>query len=130
MDPIANMITAIRNAQAVKKDTVKIPYSKINYNIALILKQEGFIQSVEKKEKKNAAPFMLVALKYTSLGAPLIQGFAKISKPGQRIYVKSNKIHHVKAGYGQSIISTSHGLLTGREASKKQLGGEHIANIW
>lgn len=130
MDPIANMITIIRNAQAVKKEMARVPYSKINYNLALILKQEGFIHGVEKKDKKNSVPSMTISLKYTEDSKPFIQGFRKISKPGQRLYVNTREIPKIKSDYGQAIISTPQGLLTGRDAKKKKLGGEYIADIW
>ncbi|OGZ61338.1 MAG: 30S ribosomal protein S8 [Candidatus Spechtbacteria bacterium RIFCSPLOWO2_01_FULL_46_10] len=130
MDPIADMITSIKNAQAVKKETVKVSYSKIKHNLALILQKEGFVGDVEKKEKKNFPPFLIIRLKYTESGEPAISGAKKISTPGQRIYIKARDIGKIKGGYGRTVISTPQGLLTDGEAKKQKVGGEHIANIW
>lgn len=127
MDPISDMLTSIRNAIAVKKSTVFVPFSKLKYEIAKLLEKEGFVEKIRKKGKKRV--FIEIDLKYSQEG-PVIQGIKRISKPGQRIYLPYTKIKKVKAGYGIAIISTSRGLMTDREAKKRKLGGEIICEIW
>ncbi|MEK7519453.1 MAG: 30S ribosomal protein S8 [Patescibacteria group bacterium] len=136
-DPITDMLNRIRNAQAVLKDQVALPFSKIKYEIAKILEREGFIEKVEKKGRK-IKKIIEITLKYTnedldqsSLRKNLvISGLTRISKPGQRIYVKARKIKIVKSGYGIAIISTPKGLMTNKEARRQKLGGEVICEIW
>ena len=127
-DPIADMFNRIRNAQAVLKETVDIPFSKLKYEIAKILKKEGFIEKLEKKGKKITKSIE-ITLKY-ELKEPGIIGIKKISKSGQRVYSKIKKIRKVKEGYGISIISTPKGLMTNKDAKKEKLGGEIICEIW
>ena len=128
MDPISDMLTLIRNAQAVKHETVEVTFSNIKYKIAEILEKENFVSKVEKKGKKNKK-IIEIALKYNE-GSPAILGTKKISKPGQRIYKGVNEIMLVKGGYGIAIISTSKGLMTNKQARKNRLGGEIICQIW
>lgn len=128
MDPVADMLTIIRNGLAVKKATVEFPFSKLKFEIVKILEKEDFI---EKAEKKGRGKKMIeITLKYLPDGEPAISGLKKISKPGQRIYLKSKEIRKVKGGYGFSIISTSKGLLTNKEARKQNSGGEVVCEIW
>lgn len=131
-DPIADMLNRIRNAQALLKERVSLPFSKIKYEIARILEKEGFIEKFEKKGRKTKKTLEII-LKYHQEGSnkkPAILGFKRISKPGQRIYSKSKKIKKVKGGYGIVIISTSKGLMTGEEARKQKLGGELLCEVW
>ncbi len=128
MDPISDMLTAIRNALIVKRPTVIIPFSDLKYGIAKILEREGFIEKVEKKGKRLKR-FIEITLKYTD-NIPAISGLKRISKPGQRIYSNRKKIKRVKGGYGMAIISTSKGLISDKEARKQKLGGEIICEIW
>jgi len=128
MDPISDMLTQIRNAQAVKKETVNVSFSNLKYEIAKVLEKEGFLKKVGKQGKKTRKKIEII-LKYDS-GAPVISGLKRISKPGQRIYKKRREIKRVKGGYGKTIISTSKGLMTDREAKKQKLGGEIICEIW
>ena len=128
MDPIANMLTSIRNAQAVSKETVEIPFSKLKFGIAEILEKEGFIDKVEKRGRK-IKKVIEIKLKYEDK-KPVISGLKRISKPGQRIYLSAQEIRRVRSGYGISIISTSKGLMTNKEARKKNMGGEIICEIW
>jgi len=128
MDPISDMLTSIRNTLAVRQPTVKIPFSKLKYEIAKILEKEKFIEKAEKKGRKTKASIE-ITLKYTD-NLPVISGLKKISKPGQRIYSDWKKIKKVKGGYGIAIISTSKGLMTDREAKKQRVGGEVICEIW
>ena len=128
MDPISDMLTIIRNAQAVRKETVNVPFSNLKYEIAKVLEKEGFLKKVGKQGKKTRKKIEII-LKYDS-GAPVISGLKRISKPGQRIYKKRREIKRVKGGYGKTIISTSKGLMTDREARKQKLGGEVICEVW
>jgi len=128
MDPISDMLTQIRNAQAVKKETVNVSFSNLKYEIAKVLEKEGFLKKVGKQGKKTRKKIEII-LKYDS-GAPVISGLKRISKPGQRIYKKRREIKRVKGGYGKTIISTSKGLMTDREARKQKLGGEVICEVW
>ena len=125
MDPISDMLTRIRNAQKAEHKSVIMPLSKIKLEIAKILKKEGYIEDFKKSEKKGKKS-LEIDLKYP----PAINEIKRISKPGQRFYVKADKIKQVKSGYGISIISTSKGLMTGKEAKKAGLGGETLLEIW
>ena len=135
-DPIADMFNRIRNAQAVLHSTVDIPFSNIKYEIAKILEKQGFIKKVEKKAK-GPQKTLEIGLKYqkNSLAGEretklAISDLKRVSKPGQRIYIRSQKIIPVRGGYGIAILSTSQGLMTNKEARKKKLGGEVICEIW
>ncbi len=127
-DPITDMLNRIRNAQAVGKETVEIPFSNLKYEIAQILEKEGFVEKVEKRGKKSRK-FIELTLKYEN-GLPAISGLKRVSKPGQRIYLPYGKLKPVKGGYGISIISTSKGLMTNKGARKNKLGGEVLCEIW
>ncbi len=131
-DPIADMLNRIRNAQAVSKKTVVIPYSNLKYEIAKILEKQKLIGKVEKKGRKPKK-VLEITLKYSSAGqtdSSVISNLKRISKPGQRIYTGTKEIRSVRGGYGISIISTSKGLMTNKEAKRKKLGGEIICEIW
>lgn len=129
MDPVANMFSQIRNAQAVLKETVSFPFSNFKYEIAKILEKEKLVEKVDRKGKRPAKTIEIV-LKYDKNKNPAISNIKKISKPGQRIYIGTKDIKKVKSGYGISIISTPKGLMTGIRARKEKLGGEIIAEIW
>lgn len=128
MDPISDMLTSIKNSQAVGKETVVIPFSNLKYEIAKILEREKFIEKVEKKGRKGKR-IIEITLKYIEK-TPAISGLKRISKPGRRIYLPVKKIKKVKSGYGLAIISTSKGLMTDKEARKQKLGGEVICEVW
>lgn len=128
MDSITDMLNRIRNAQAVLHPTVEFPFSNFKYEIAKILEKQGFIEKIEKKGKKTAKTIE-ITLKYQD-NIPAISGLKRISKPGQRIYLPTNKIHKVRQGYGIAVISTPKGLMTDKEARKEKLGGEVICEIW
>ena len=127
-DPITDLLNQIRNAQAVGKTEVLIPLSKIKNEIAGILSKEGFVGEV-KKATKGKIKSLKITLKYEG-EVPAIAGFKRISKPGQRIYQGFSELKRVRGGYGLSIISTSKGLMTNKEARYKKLGGEVICQIW
>lgn len=129
---IANMLIKIKNAQAADKDAVEVPFSKINFEIAKILKNKKFIEDVEKKErkeKKSNFTYINVKLKYQE-GKGVINNFKLISKPSRRVYTGRDEIKSVKSGYGISVVSTSKGLMTGEEARKAQMGGEMLFEVW
>ena len=127
-DPITDMLNQIRNAEAVAKPEVLLPFSKLKNQIGLILAQEGFVQEV-KKVAKDRSKVMKIVLKYDN-GIPAIEGSKRISKPGQRIYVKNTEIKKVRGGFGISIISTPKGLMTNNQARKAKLGGEVMLEVW
>lgn len=128
-DPIADMLTRIRNAQAVNKNEVLIPFSKLKFEIAKILKHEDFIANFEKVEEQKF-PQIKINLKYFDDKQPAILHIRRISKPGQRVYASKNQMPNVLNNLGIAIISTSSGLLTNKDAKKKGLGGEVICEIW
>ncbi len=134
-DPIADMLTRIRNAQAVKKPDVTLPYSRLKFAIAQILHEQGLLARVEEAtieaEQKKFSPKQLhLVLQYDGTGAPAMTHLRRISKPGRRAYVGKAAIPTVLNNIGIAILSTSQGLMTNREAKKKGLGGELICEIW
>ena len=131
-DPISDMLTRIRNALAIKKKEVVLPYSKIKFEIAEVLKKEKWIQKVEVISQGKGEPDfkqMRIVLKYNK-DQSVIRTIKRVSRPGQRIYIKKNRIPKVLQGLGINILSTSKGLMTGQEARQKGLGGELICEIW
>ena len=127
-DPIADMLTRIRNALTAKHETVEVPASKMKKAIADILLNEGYISNVELKEE-GVQGSILVTLKYSKEGN-VISGLKRISKPGLRVYAKSNEIPKVLNGLGIAILSTSKGIMTDKQARANNLGGEVLAFIW
>lgn len=128
VDPITDMLNRIRNAGAVKKETVDLPFSNLKYEIAKILEKNGFIKEVKKKGKIKKR-IIEITLSYSG-GRPSISGLKRISKPSQRIYQNFKEIKFAKGGYGIAIISTSKGLMVDKEARKQQIGGEVLCEIW
>jgi small subunit ribosomal protein S8 len=127
-DPVADMLTRLRNAQLVGQKTVELPFSKFKLELAKIIKREGFIEEAAKRGKKNKK-LLEIVLKYQDK-TPVISEIKRISKPGRRVYVSSKSIKPVKQGFGIMIISTSRGLMTDKDARKQKLGGEVICEIW
>lgn len=128
-DPIADMLTRIRNANTVYKEVVDIPASKMKLEIVKILKDEGFIKHYKFfKDQKQGT--IRVYLKYGSNKEKVINGLQRVSKPGIRKYVTTDEIPKVLGGMGISIISTSKGVLTGKQCVKQNIGGEIVCNIW
>lgn len=128
-DPIADMLTRIRNACMVRHTQVVMPSSKIKVEIAKILAQEGFIGGYTVIDEKPQAR-LAIALKYTGRGKSVITGLDRISKPGRRVYTSYKDIPWVRSGLGISIVSTPLGLMTGRKARRTKVGGELICNVW
>ena len=128
-DPIADMLTRIRNAQVAKHDAVVLPASNAKKAIAKILLAEGYVKSVDFIDDGPQGNIKIV-LKYVGGKQPVIAGLKKISKPGLRVYAKGNELPKVLGGLGIAIISTSKGLMTDKEARKQLIGGEVLAYIW
>jgi small subunit ribosomal protein S8 len=134
-DPIADMLTRIRNAVDAKRARVEIPASKLKAEIARILQDEGYIQGfrvVDEPLAGSEAPrrMIKISLKYGPRGERVITGIARISRPGRRVYYGRESVPIVLAGLGTSILTTSRGVMTGREAVKVGVGGEVLCNIW
>ena len=131
-DPIADMLTRLRNANQAYHDTVTMPYSKLKAGIAEILKQEGYIaewQSAE-PEEGSVGKTLTMTLRFGPSRERSIAGIRRISKPGLRVYAKSTGLPKVLGGLGIAIISTSQGLMTDRQCGKRKVGGEVIAYVW
>lgn len=128
-DPIADLLTRIRNANQMRYKEVVIPSSNLKLSIVKILKNEGYIANY-KVEKNEVQDNILVTLKYGQNKERVISGLKRISKPGLRVYAKAEEIPTVLNGLGISIVSTSKGVMTGKEARKENLGGEVLAYIW
>ena len=130
-DPIADMLTRIRNAHAAMFDSVKMPSSKLKVNLAKVLEREGFITgfTVTKVEGKPGDQ-LEINLKYSEDRKKTIAGIKRVSTPGLRIYKKSDQMPKVLGGVGVAVVSTSHGLMTDREARKAKLGGEVLCYVW
>ena len=128
-DPIADMLTRIRNAQVARHDEVVMPASNTKAAIAKILLDEGYIKSFDYIDEKPQGSIKIV-LKYVNGKQPVIAGLKRISKPGLRVYARSEEMPRVLGGLGIAIVSTSKGLMTDREARKQNIGGEVLAYIW
>ena len=130
-DPIADMLTRIRNANVQYHDTVRMPSSKQKEALAAILKQEGYIESFEVADDTGRPGRVLtVTMKYSPERQRTISGLRRVSKPGLRVYSKADKIPRVLGGLGVAVLSTSRGLLTDREARKQGVGGEVLCYVW
>jgi len=129
MDPISDMLVSIKNALAVKKETVSVPYSKVKMEIAKILAKEKFLKEAEHKGKKVKKTIDVV-LSYKDSGEPSIADIKRISKPSRRVYIGTDKIKQIRHGFGIQILSTPKGLLTDKEAKKEKVGGEVICEVW
>ena len=128
-DPIADMLTRIRNANMVRHEKLELPGSNMKKDIAEILKREGFVRDVEYIEDDKQG-LIRIFLKYGSNNERVITGLKRISKPGLRVYAKTDEVPRVLNGLGIALVSTSQGLLTDKEASAKKVGGEIIAYVW
>ena len=129
-DPIADMLTRIRNGISAEHDTVVIPSSKMKIEIARILKQEGYINNYSVEGDTAKDKIITIELKYGPDKQKVISGLKRISKPGLRVYAKGDSVPRVLNGLGIAIISTSKGLMTDRDARKAHLGGEVVAYVW
>ena len=128
-DPVADMLTKIRNAAQARHEKEDIPVSKLKLEIVKILKTEGYIKNFKKVQEENKS-VIRIFLKYDEANAPVIHGLEKISKPGRRVYSSYKDLPRVYNGYGTVIVSTSSGVTTGKKAAEKQVGGELVCSIW
>jgi small subunit ribosomal protein S8 len=128
-DPIADMLTRIRNAQTMKHSDVLVPYSKIKFEFGKILKREGFVSDVKRVER-DPQGIIKVILKYTESGEPVIKDMKKVSRAGRRVYKKKGELPEVLQKMGIAVVSTSKGLMTGQEAKEAGLGGEILCRVW
>ncbi|MBN2532610.1 MAG: 30S ribosomal protein S8 [Spirochaetales bacterium] len=128
-DPIADMLTKIRNANTAKFEKVDISTSRVKLEITKILKNEGFIKTFKKINHDNRN-YIRIFLKYAEKETPVITGLDRLSKPGRRMYVSYKKMPRIFNGYGIIIISTSEGVITGKKAKEKKVGGELLCSIW
>jgi small subunit ribosomal protein S8 len=128
-DPIADLLTRIRNANMVRHDKLEVPASKMKKDVADILKREGFIRDVEYIED-NKQGILRIFLKYGANNERVITGIKRISKPGLRVYAKAGDVPRVLNGLGIAIVSTSQGVISDKEARAKKIGGEVIAYVW
>ncbi len=129
-DPVADMLTRIRNALAAGHETVVVPSSKMKVEIARILKEEGYIDNYRLEGETAKDKTITIELKYSPDNRKVISGLKRISKPGLKVYAKSTAVPRVLNGLGIAIISTSKGLMTDRDARKAKLGGEVVAYVW
>jgi small subunit ribosomal protein S8 len=130
-DPIADMLTRIRNAVRARHETVNIPSSRMKVAIAGVLKDEGFIRDYAVvAEEGRPQPMLKVDLNYSRQRQPVLSGIQRVSKPGLRVYVRRNEIPRVYGGLGIAILSTPKGIMTGQEAHRQSLGGELLCYVW
>jgi len=127
-DPISDMLTRIRNALMAQKAELVLPYSKFKHNLGKLLLTEGFVAGVN--ELPGRVKMLQINLKYDNGGQTVISGLKRVSKPGQRIYLPSEKIPRTNGGFGITVVSTSKGLLTDKQARKEKIGGEVVCQVW
>ena len=127
-DPIADMLTRIRNASLAKKAELVLPYSKFKASLAQVLLKEGFIKAFN--ELTGEHKMLQIHLKYSDSEEAVITNIQRVSKPGQRIYLPSDKIPRANSGYGITVVSTSKGLMTDKQARKEKIGGEIVCQVW
>jgi small subunit ribosomal protein S8 len=130
-DPIADMLTRVRNANTAMHDTVRMPSSKLKEALAVILEREGYIEGFSVQDDPSRPGRVLeITMKYTPERARTISGIRRISKPGLRVYTKADKLPRVLGGLGVAVLSTSQGLMTDREARQRRVGGEILCYVW
>ena len=128
-DPIADMLTRIRNAITARKAKVIMPSSKMKQHIAAVLKSEGFVNAVSSEEDGKQG-LLTIELRYDNNNHNAIQGIRRVSKPGQRMYSRTDQLPRVRSGLGIAILTTSRGVMTEREARKQNVGGELLCEVW
>jgi small subunit ribosomal protein S8 len=129
-DPIADMLTRIRNAGLARHDRTEVPASRLKEAVALILKSEGYISDVRPSEGDEGMKKLTIVLKYGRDRQSAIDGVRRVSRPGRRVYVRHDRIPRVLSGLGISILSTSRGLMSDREARRQKIGGELLCEVW
>ena len=129
MDTVADFLTRIRNAGMAKHEKVDVPNSNLRAGVAKALEKAGYIRSF-RVAKDNKQGIMRVYLKYNTKGEPIIKRLSRVSTPGKRVYVNSKEVPVIRSGYGLAILSTSRGVMSGEDASKENVGGEVICQVW
>lgn len=129
-DPIADMLTRVRNAVAAGHDTVSMPTSRLKHELARLMKDEGYIAKYEIVDTEKPTPTLKVTLKYGQRRQPVILGLTRASKPGRRVYVGWREIPRVQGGLGVAVVTTSRGVMSDRQARAERLGGELLCLIW
>ena len=129
-DPISDMLTRIRNAVAARKSELVLPYSKFKANLAELLVKSGFVSGCHEMTSGDNHKILQINLKYSAAGEAVISGIKRVSKPGQRIYLPADKLPRTNSGYGVTVVSTSKGLMTDKEARKQKVGGEVVCQVW
>ena len=130
-DPIADMLTRIRNAIRARHTRLEIPHSKLKEHLADLLKREGYLDAVAVlRPKEGGFPVLRIALRYTPAGDPVLSGLERVSRPGRRVYCSKDDVPKVLGGLGVSVVSTSRGLMSGEDCRKSGVGGEVLCNVW
>ncbi|MEO0081970.1 MAG: 30S ribosomal protein S8 [candidate division WOR-3 bacterium] len=129
MDPIADFLTRIRNGLSVRRKEVRVPFSKMKHEIARILLEEGYISNFQ-VDGEGTKKMLLVTLKYNEDGSSVIRGLERVSRQSRRVYVSADSIPQVLGGLGLAVLSTSRGIMTGREAERERIGGELVCKVW
>ena len=128
-DPLSDLLNRLRNAMRAGHDRVDVPASRAKEAVLKVLSEEGYVGSYRRVEEKGR-PVLRVALKYDAEGTPIVAGLERVSRPGRRVYAPAKEIPEVLGGLGISIVSTSKGVVTGRQARESRLGGEILCNVW
>ena len=128
-DPITDLLNRLRNGMRAGHDRVDVPASRVKENLVKVLAEEGYVASYRRVEEKGR-PILRIGLKYDSEGEPIVNGLERVSRPGRRVYAAAKQIPEVLGGLGVSILSTSRGIVTGRQAREQKLGGEILCNVW
>jgi small subunit ribosomal protein S8 len=128
-DPITDLLNRLRNGMRAGHERVDIPASRVKESLVKVLAEEGYVTSYRRVEEKGR-PLLRVGLKYDPDGEPIVNGLERVSRPGRRVYAPAKAIPEVLGGLGISIVSTSRGILTGRQAREARLGGEILCNVW
>jgi small subunit ribosomal protein S8 len=128
-DPITDLLNRLRNAMEAGHDRVEVPASQVKENVLKVLAEEGYIGPFRRVEEKGKVS-LRVTLKYDQEGEPIVNGLERVSRPGRRVYAAAREIPEVLGGLGMSIVSTSKGIVTGRQAREQRLGGEILCNVW
>jgi len=128
-DPLSDLFTRLRNGMRAGHDRVDVPASRLKEAVLKVLENEGFVASY-RREERDGRPVLRVGLKYDGEGEPIVAGIERVSRPGRRVYAKADAIPAVLGGLGISIVSTSRGIVTDKQARKERLGGEVLCNVW
>ncbi len=129
-DPIADMLTRLRNGMAARHERVRMPASRLKHTIADVLKLEGYVSEVQVDPDDGPSDVLTVVLKYANDKSPVIEGMRRVSRPGKRIYVRAAEIPRVRSGLGISVLSTSRGIMSDRQARRAGVGGELLCEVW